>query len=143
MTKLRHSALLRLLVALFSFALIASACVSTEDEEADTTAGADTATDDSTADDTAAAADDSTDDAADEPVELTASWRGVTEDTIYVGASMLDFALLQELGFTPAGWGDQAGIWDALIDDLNDRGGINGRMVDIISEFYSPIDAHL
>ena len=151
MTKLRHSALLRLLVALFSFALIASACVSTEDEEADTTTGAGTATDDSSDDDTAAeddsttddtaAEDDSTDDAADEPVELTASWRGVTEDTIYVGASMLDFALLQELGFTPAGWGDQAGIWDALIDDLNDRGGINGRMVDIISEFYSPIDA--
>ncbi len=151
MTKLRHSALLRLLVALFSFALIASACVSTEDEEADTTTGAGTATDDSSDDDTAAeddsttddtaAEDDSTDDAADEPVKLTASWRGVTEDTIYVGASMLDFALLQELGFTPAGWGDQAGIWDALIDDLNDRGGINGRMVDIISEFYSPIDA--
>ena len=151
MTKLRHSALLRLLVALFSFALIASACVSTEDEEADTTAGANTAADDSTADDTAAeddstaddtaAEDDSTDDAADEPVELTASWRGVTEDTIYVGASMLDFALLQELGFSPSGWGDQAGIWDALIDDLNDRGGINGRMVDIISEFYSPLDA--
>ena len=151
MTKLRRSALLRLLVALFSFALIASACVSTEDEEADTTAGANTAADDSTADDTAAeddstaddtaAEDDSTDDAADEPVELTASWRGVTEDTIYVGASMLDFALLQELGFSPSGWGDQAGIWDALIDDLNDRGGINGRMVDIISEFYSPLDA--
>ena len=151
MTKLRHSALLRLLVALFSFALIASACVSTEDEDADTTDGAGTATDDSSGDDTAAeddssdddtaTEDDATDDAAEEPVALTASWRGVTEDTIYVGASMLDFALLQELGFTPAGWGDQAGIWDALIDDLNDRGGINGRMVDIISEFYSPIDA--
>jgi len=157
MKKLRHSALLRLLVALFSFALITSACVSTEDEDADTTDttdGADTATDDSSDDDTSAAAeddssdddtaaaeDDSSDDAADEPVELTASWRGVTEDTIYVGASMLDFALLQELGFSPSGWGDQAGIWDALIDDLNDRGGINGRMVDIISEFYSPLDA--
>ena len=149
MTKLRHSALLRLLVALFSFALITSACVSTEDEDADTADGAGTATDDSTADDTAAeddstdstVADDSTDNAAEEPVALTASWRGVTEDTVYVGASMLDFALLQELGFSPSGWGDQAGIWDALIDDLNDRGGINGRMVDIISEFYSPLDA--
>ena len=151
MTKLRHSALLRLLVALFSFALIASACVSTEDEDADTTDGAGTATDDSSDDDTAAeddstaddtaTEDDATDDAAEEPVALTASWRGVTEDTIYVGASMLDFALLQELGFSPSGWGDQAGIWDALIDDLNDRGGINGRMVDIISEFYSPLDA--
>jgi hypothetical protein len=150
MTKLRHSALLRLLVALFSFALIASACVSTEDEDG-TDDGASTTTDDSTDDDTAAeddstdddtaAEDDSTDDAAEETTELTASWRGVTEDTIYVGASMLDFALLVELGFSPAGWGDQAGIWDALIDDLNDRGGINGRMVDITSEFYSPLDA--
>ncbi|MEC7403101.1 MAG: hypothetical protein VX194_07050 [Actinomycetota bacterium] len=151
MTKLRHSALLRLLVALFSFALIASACVSTEDEDADTTDGAGTATDDSTADDTAAeddstaddtaAEDDSTDDAAEEPVALTASWRGVTEDTIYVGVSLLDFELLVELGFSPSGWGDQAAVWEALVDDLNARGGINGRMVDITSEFYSPIDA--
>ena len=151
MTKLRHSALLRLLVALFSFALIASACVSTEDEDADTTDGAGTATDDSSDDDTAAeddstaddtaTEDDATDDAAEEPVALTASWRGVTEDTIYVGASMLDFALLQELGFSPSGWGDQAGIWDALIDDLNARGGINGRTVSAVYEYYSPIDA--
>ena len=147
MTKLRHCALLRLLVALFSFALIASACVSTEDEDADTTDAAGTATDDSTADeddstaDDTAAEDDSTDDAAEEPVALTASWRGVTEDTIYVGVSLLDFELLVELGFSPSGWGDQAAVWEALVDDLNARGGINGRMVDITSEFYSPIDA--
>ena len=106
MTKLHHSASLRLLVALFSFVLIAGACVSTEDEDAGTTDGASTTTDDSTDDDTVAAdssdddtvADDSSDDAAEEPVALTASWRGVTEDTIYVGVSLLDFELLVELG---------------------------------------------
>ncbi|MBQ88298.1 MAG: hypothetical protein CL433_05605 [Acidimicrobiaceae bacterium] len=145
MTKLRHSALLRLLVAIFSFALVASACVSTDNEDADTTDGAGTATDESSDDDTADddddSNDDSNDDAAEAPVELTASWRGVTEDTIYVGVSLLDFELLVELGFSPSGWGDQAAVWEALVDDLNARGGINGRMVDITSEFYSPIDA--
>ncbi|HBU04309.1 MAG TPA: hypothetical protein DEA70_07465 [Acidimicrobiaceae bacterium] len=149
MTKLHHSASLRLLVALFSFVLIAGACVNTEDEDAGTTDGASTATDDSTDDNTVAddstdddtVADDSSDDAAEEPVALTASWRGVTEDTIYVGVSLLDFELLVELGLSPSGWGDQAAVWEALVDDLNARGGINGRMVDITSEFYSPIDA--
>ncbi len=72
-------------------------------------------------------------------VELTASWRGVTSETITVGMSMLDFGVLKDLNLSPAGWGDQQGIWEALIADLNARGGINGRMIEAVYDFYSPI----
>ena len=62
----------------------------------------------------------------------TASWRGVTEDTITVGVSMLDFETLVEINLSPAGWGDQQGVWEALIANLNANGGINGRTVEAV-----------
>ena len=52
---------------------------------------------------------------------------------------MLDFAFLVENNFSAAGWGDQQGVWQALIDDLNARGGINGRTVEAVFDYYSPI----
>ncbi|MEM9202110.1 MAG: hypothetical protein AAGC53_10635, partial [Actinomycetota bacterium] len=154
----RAPAWLRLLATLFALSLLAAACVSTEDDE-----GADGETETTNDDDASASepeeeadpepvedeADEPADDEAtvedeaeaDDPVELTASWRGVTEDTINIGVSMLDFALLKDMGLSPSGWGDQQAVWQALIDDLNARGGINGRQVSAIYEFYSPIDA--
>ncbi len=77
----------------------------------------------------------------DDPSELTASWRGVTPDTITIGVSMLNFELLQEMGLTAAGWGDQQGVFQALVDDLNANGGILGRKVVAVYDYYSPIDA--
>ncbi len=79
--------------------------------------------------------------APDDPSELTASWRGVTADTITIGVSMLNFDLLQEMGLTAAGWGDQQGVFQALVDDLNANGGILGRNVVAVYDYYSPIDA--
>lgn len=79
--------------------------------------------------------------APDDPSALTASWRGVTPDTITIGVSMLNFDLLQEMGLTAAGWGDQQGVFQALIDDLNANGGILGRNVVAVYDYYSPIDA--
>ena len=70
---------------------------------------------------------------------LTASWRGVTEDTITIGVSMLDFEALVSLGLSPSGWGDQQGVWEAYVADLNARGGINGRTVEAVYSFYSPL----
>lgn len=72
---------------------------------------------------------------------LTASWKGVTPDTITIGVSMLNFALLQEMGLTAAGWGDQQGVFQALVDDLNANGGILGRNVEAVYDYYNPIDA--
>ncbi len=77
----------------------------------------------------------------DEPEpERTASWRGVTEDTIRIGVSLLDFDTLVALNLSPAGWGDQIAVWEALVAHINADGGINGRTLEAVYEFYSPID---
>ncbi len=146
---------LRLLVTMFAFTLIAAACVSTDDEDGaeettETTSDEEATTEDEEpADEEPAEEDDAPaeeepeeeEPAEEEPVELTASSRGVTADTINIGVSMLDFDMLKDMGLSPAGWGDQQAVWQALIDDLNARGGINGRSVSAIYEFYSAIDA--
>ena len=54
---------------------------------------------------------------------------------------MLDFPLLVELGLSQAGWGDQIAMYQAIIDGINDRGGINGRNIEAEFQFYSPISA--
>ena len=79
--------------------------------------------------------------AAADPSELTASWRGVTADTITIGVSMLNFELLADMGLVRAGWGDQQGVFQALVDDLNANGGILGRRLEAVYDVYSPISA--
>lgn len=72
-------------------------------------------------------------------IELTATWRGVTADTITIGVTHLDIEQLVELGFSPATWGDQELVIRALADDINERGGINGRRVEVLVDKYNPI----
>ena len=74
-------------------------------------------------------------------IELTATWRGVTADTITIGVTHLDIEQLVELGFASATWGDQGLVIRALADDINERGGINGRRVEVIVDKYNPIGA--
>ena len=74
-------------------------------------------------------------------IPLTATWRGVTAETITIGVTYLDVEQLVELGFLPATWGDQDQVIQALADDINNRGGINGRRVEVITDKYSPIGA--
>lgn len=74
-------------------------------------------------------------------IELTATWRGVTADTITIGVTYLDIDQLVELGFSPATWGDQELVIQALTDDINERGGINGRRVEVLMDKYNPIGA--
>ncbi|MEZ5168413.1 MAG: ABC transporter substrate-binding protein [Acidimicrobiales bacterium] len=71
--------------------------------------------------------------------DLTASYKGVTETTITIGVSMLDFDDLVSKNLSKAGWGDQIAVYDALIADLNAKGGILGRMVEPVYEYYTPI----
>ena len=159
MKTMQSSRLFRLLALLFACSLIAAACVSSEDDEGadDVTETTDDAGDDAPEDDTSddepadEPADDGDDEPADEPadepeepevVEPFDSYPpGVTAERILLGMSMLDFEQLTSMGLSPAGWGDQQAIFEALIDDLNDRGGINGRMVEGVYEFYSALDA--
>ena len=161
MTRKRPNTTLRLLALLLSFLLLAAACGGDDGDDAEPVAGDDgddtgetddgdddmDETDDGHDGDDGDMADDGDDgDMADdgdepepEPEPRTASWRGVTEKTITVGVSMLDFELLKELNLSQ-GWGDQQGVWEALIANLNANGGINGRTVEAVYEFYSPID---
>ncbi|MCY4271234.1 MAG: hypothetical protein OXF00_01160 [bacterium] len=74
-------------------------------------------------------------------IPLTATWRGVTADTITIGVTYLDIDQLVELGFSPATWGDQELMIQALADDVNERGGINGRQLEVVMDKYSPIGA--
>ncbi|MDG2028390.1 MAG: ABC transporter substrate-binding protein [Acidimicrobiales bacterium] len=146
MTTNRRS-LLRLLALLLSFVLIAAACgddsgdsndadpVDTGDGDGDEPVD-NTGDGDEPVDDTGDG-----DEPADEPsVELTASWKGVTPTEIHVGVSLLDFDLLVGLGLSAAGWGDQVAYWDAMFADLNANGGVLGREVVPVYEFYSAID---
>ena len=77
---------------------------------------------------------------AEEEIPLTASWRGVTEEAIHIGISMLDFGFLKDVNLSPQGWGDQQLVWETLVANLNSNGGILGRerVVDAY-KYYSPI----
>jgi len=58
---------------------------------------------------------------------LTASFRGITATEIKVGVAFVDFkCIAQFVDFTQ---GDAQKIAQALIDDLNDKGGIGGRKI--------------
>lgn len=73
-----------------------------------------------------------------DPPERTASFRGVTADTIEVGFVDVDFERLRtELGID-VGSPDTGRIVEALVADLNDRGGINGRRVEVVIELFLP-----
>ena len=72
-------------------------------------------------------------------IELTATWRGVTADTITVGVSYLDFEALMDMNLSPYTWGDQELVIRALADDINERGAINGRRLEVIIDKYNPV----
>ncbi len=150
----------RWLIALLALLMLASACTTSEGDDsatADDNATTDEGDDgsepsDDGDDDGSEPSDDGSEpaptdapdettapDGTDAPAELTASWTGVTEDTIRIGISMLDFPDLIETGLSTQGWGDQLLVWDTFVAALNERGGINGRQVEIIKEYYSPL----
>lgn len=64
---------------------------------------------------------------------------GVTDDTITVGYAYLDFDSLVEQGLSPAGWGDQEAAMQAVVDAANADGGINGRMIEVVYDSYTPL----
>lgn len=151
MTNPSHPRRFWALAVLLVLALIAASCGddSTDADEGDPTPtdGADDGSDDS-ADDDGDSADggDDGDDGSEststtEPVELTASWTGVTEEVIRLGFTTSDLIQLKALGLVDIDRGDPQIVLDALIADVNDRGGIHGRMLEGYLEVLLPIDA--
>lgn len=73
------------------------------------------------------------------PVELTASARGVTENSIKVGIVLFDLDAILELG-VDVGYGDHTQHYQVVIDEMNDSGGILGRRIEPVYELVSPVD---
>ena len=133
------------LSVLVVFGMVAAACgddgTTAEDDGTTTSAPPDDSTPaDSTPDESPddGEADDTTTTA---PVELTASWPGVTEEVIRLGFTTSDLIRLKELGLVDIDRGDPQIVLDALIDEVNARGGINGRMLEAYLEVLLPIDS--
>ncbi len=70
---------------------------------------------------------------------LTASATGVTATTIKIGFSYIDLEALAKSGIIKIDHGPYAQIIQALVDDVNDRGGINGRKLELVTAKYSAI----
>ncbi len=67
------------------------------------------------------------------PIVLTASFRGVTEDTIRIGVGFWDVSLFG-FGF----FGDPEPVWDALTGAVNAEGGIYGRSLEPYIAGFNP-----
>lgn len=63
---------------------------------------------------------------------------GVTDDTIKIGITYVDFSSLGDAGIT-LNHGDIEGAYNAIIDDINSKGGINGRKLEAVFAPISPI----
>jgi hypothetical protein len=127
------------LVALVAFALFAAAC-------GDDGGSDDTTTEPDQTSSTSAAPETPVDDGADEPpstseapVELTASFRGVTETSIKVGVAVPDFDALQSAGIS--NYQGEADIaFQAFIDVINENGGVFGRQIDPVYVSFDFLD---
>ena len=67
------------------------------------------------------------------PIVLTASFRGVTEDTIRIGVGFWDTTLFG-FGF----FGEPQLVWDALVGEVNAEGGIYGRSLEASIAGFNP-----
>ena len=77
---------------------------------------------------------------ADSDGEPTASDTGITEDTIKIAVIWADFTNLVDLGFA-VDLGDTEEQIQALVDDVNAAGGVNGRMIEVTFHAQDPLDA--
>jgi hypothetical protein len=62
---------------------------------------------------------------------------GVTADSVKIGITYLDLSSIKEI--TKLDLGDNKAAYQALIDDVNAKGGVNGRMIEPIYQPVSPI----
>ncbi|MGI9601198.1 MAG: ABC transporter substrate-binding protein [Acidimicrobiales bacterium] len=119
------------------FVIVGAACASSGDGEAATDEGSTTVADTTPAP-TTTAGDSSTTVSDTTLPPLTASFRGVTEDTIEIGVVVSDLDELRELGLVDINRGDQELVWQTFVDEVNERGGINGRMLNMTWAPYVP-----
>jgi hypothetical protein len=71
--------------------------------------------------------------------ELPASWTGVSSDRIELGVVWSDLDELREMGLVDINYGDIELVWQTMIDDINARGGVGGRQLEMLFEQYNPV----
>ena len=76
---------------------------------------------------------------SDAPASPGTPAQGVTEDSIKIAYSYLDFDDLVSKGLSANGWGDQELAFQTFVDDLNEKGGINGRQIEVVFAPYTPL----
>jgi hypothetical protein len=69
--------------------------------------------------------------------ELTDSFRGVTAESIKLGVVLVNYECIAD--FIDFARGDQEGVYQALIDDINANGGVLGRTIEPVYSEYCPI----
>ena len=72
------------------------------------------------------------------PIVLTASYQGVTETEIAIGAAVIDLDQLVPFGIDLSPF-PLENYYEALADDLNQRRGIHGRNVVVLVSLFLPI----
>lgn len=127
---------MRLRSVLLAGCLLAASCGDSGDTGAPTDPSA-TDAPDATVDDAGAPPADAADTGGD-PVELTASFRGVTPEVIKVGVTAIDWDTLAQLG-VDFGSTNSLDLWEAALEDINARGGVNGRMLEIYGREFLPL----
>ena len=73
-----------------------------------------------------------------EPIVLTASDTGVTEEAILLGHPNWDLVMILAAG-VDLGWGDVLAHYQIEVDAINDAGGVLGRRIELVPAPYLPI----
>lgn len=133
------------LICVVALSVFAAACGGDSDDDgADTTDEPEASEpDDGTDDESAAGEDVAATDGSDglattEPVELTASYRGVTEETIKIGLTSIDAEALLDFSVEFAAI-DAAIFGPAWAAPFNAAGGAHGRMIETVSAKFLPV----
>ena len=142
-----ESTFLRVFAVLASGVLFAAACVSeTEDgepagggESVEQTEIDEPVADPQTSDPSNEAGNDGEETNSSEPAALTASDHGVSETTITIGVPSIDIEQLIEFGILEESALDERAAWESAVANVNDRGGIHGRMLELVFVDYLPL----
>jgi ABC-type branched-subunit amino acid transport system substrate-binding protein len=125
MNTYQGGALRKICIAAIAALLVVSGCTSGDDEDSGTDAGTTTTLDGASGD---------TSTTAEVP---TGPAPGVTDDAIKVGVTYVDLEAIREL--TNLDHGDYEAAYRALFDDINAKGGINGRKIEPVFAPINPV----
>ena len=70
---------------------------------------------------------------------LEDTFRGVTSEAIKVGLTVIDFESLNRIFHLSLTYNNWIPVFEAVVADINSRGGILGRRVDLVSRSFLPV----